>query len=360
MFRRTLIVCLLLAALALPTLTQSQGAAGDLLGRINNLRSSLGLPGYRINGALGAAAQSHAQWMADNASITHVRPDGSGPRTRAVNAGYPTTDVSENIYGGTNATVDSAWGFWVNSGVHYRGMVNDRFQEVGIGIASSSWGTTFVLMFGNPGGPPPFVPPPSAGGSGASGSAAPPSFVKGVDPRGFIMHEIQPEDTLGDIALLYGYTWDDIPYMKEINGLEDHRSIQIGEIFLVPPHDGTYTPTPDGEESAEAGEAETREEPTATPQPSDTPTPTLPPTAVAIATAAAMPEVIALAISGPAPSITPTALVAAAASTEVGPALAGSTITRSGPSPWLAIALVVQVGLLAVAGVEFMRRARRK
>jgi len=352
------IILTLLLLLLLPTVAQAQ--AGDLLARINNLRSSLGLPGYSINGALNAAAQSQAQWMAENATISHVRPDGSGPRTRAVNAGYPTTDVSENIYGGTGANIDTAWSFWVNSGIHYRGLTEPRFKDVGIGIATTSWGTTFVLVFGNPGGPAPFVPPP-AGGSSGGGASAPPSYVRGVNENGFIMHEIQPEDTLGDIALLYGYTWDDIPYMMQVNGIGDNRSLQIGEIFLVPPHDGTYTPTP-GDDSAAATSAPESEEAqaTATPEPTDTPTLTPVPTMAAIATAAAMPEVIAVAMAQP-PSATPLQIADAAAdSTSIAPMLAGGTITRSGPSPWLAIALVVQVGLLLMAGFEFVRRARRK
>jgi hypothetical protein len=359
---RRLLIGMIALLLLLPHVAQAQGSAGDLLGRINNLRGSLGLPGYSINGALNAAAQSQAQWMAESASISHVRPDGSGPRTRAVNAGYPTTDVSENIYGGTNANVDTAWSFWVNSGIHYRGLTEPRFQEVGIGIATSSWGSTFVLVFGNPGGPAPFVPPP-AGSSGGGGASAPPSYVRGVDEHGFIMHEIQQEDTLGDIALLYGYTWDDIPYMMQVNEIGDNRSLQIGEIFLVPPHDGTYTPTPGDASSAttpgpesESGEAEA----TATPQPTDIPTFTPLPTMAGIATAAAMPEVIAVALAQP-PSATPLEVAdAAAVTTDVVPMLAGGTITRSGPSPWLAIALVVQVGLLLLAGFEFVRRSRRK
>jgi hypothetical protein len=343
--------------LLLPGLVQAQGSAGDLLARINNLRGSLGLAGYTVNGALNAAAQSQAQWMAESATISHVRPDGSGPRTRAVNAGYPTTDVSENIYGGTNANIDSAWSFWVNSGIHYRGLTEPRFQEVGIGIATSSWGSTFVLVFGNPGGPPPFVPPP-AGSGGGGGPSAPPSYVRGLDPNGFIMHEIQPEDTLGDIALLYGYTWDDIPYMMQVNDIADNRSLQIGEIFLVPPHDGTYTPTPGDADSAATPEAESQSagaQATETPEPTNIPTFTPLPTTAGIATAAAMPEVIAMAQP---PSAAP--LEVAEASTSAAPVLAGGTITRSGPSPWLAVALVVQVGLLLLAGFEFVRRARRK
>src|SRR5690606_16156631 len=149
----------------------------DLLARVNNLRASLNLPPLTLNGALSAAAQSQAQWMAETGSVSHNRPDGSGPRTRAVNAGYGTTDVSENIYGGTGATADSAWSFWVNSAVHYAGMVNGRYQEIGIGVATGQL-RTFVLVFGNPGGPPPFVPQTGAAAAGNNaGPSAPPSYV---------------------------------------------------------------------------------------------------------------------------------------------------------------------------------------
>ena len=60
------------------------------------------------------------------------------------------------------------------------------------------------------------------------------------------MHEVQPEDTMGQIALIYGYTWEDIPYMLEINDMsvEDIPRLKIGSVFLVPPKDGTFTPMP--------------------------------------------------------------------------------------------------------------------
>ncbi len=329
-----------------------------MLARVNNLRASMNLPPYTLNGALSAAAQSQAQWMAETGSVSHNRPDGSGPRTRAVNAGYGTTDVSENIYGGTNATADTAWTFWVNSGVHYAGMINSRYQEVGIGVATGQL-TTFVMVFGNPGGPPPFVPQTGAAAAAGNnaGPSAPPSYVVGLDEHGNIQHEIQPEDTLGDIALIYGYTWDDIPYMKELNGLTDNRGLEIGAIFLVPPHDGTYTPVPGGENATSTPDPnQPTETLTATPTayPSATPSPTMP----GIATSAAMPEAIVILVS---PSPTDDATVVAAVSTPVALlASSAGTITRSGTSPWLAVALVVQVGLLAVAGFEFVRRSRRK
>jgi hypothetical protein len=39
---------------------------------------------------------------------------------------------------------------------------------------------------------------------------------------------------------------------------------------------------------------------------------------------------------------------------------AGVIITRPGTSPWLIIALVIQVGVLLAAGVEFTRRKRKR
>lgn len=347
---------------------QAQDSVSDLLGRINTLRDSLGLPGYTLHPALNAAAQSQAQWMADTGSISHNRPDGSSPRSRAIGAGYTTTDVSENIYGGSNATVGVAWTFWVNSPVHYNGLVNHRYSHVGIGVASGAIGRAYVLVFGNPGGPPPYVPPPVSASNGGAGAAAPPSFVLGLDEYGNIMHQIQNGDTLGDIALLYGYTWDDLPYMRELNNIEDHFALKPGEIFLVPPYEGTYTPAPDDSSASEATPPAQGLDPTATPEPSntpsptpaDSPTPSPSPTATfaAGATSAAMPESIAIQTNltqeepetaAVLPAITPETL-------EV--STIGSTIIPdNSTSPWLIIALVVQAGVVIGAGVEFLRRA---
>ncbi len=357
MIRR--ICCLLLVLLPVVSVQ----AQGDMLGRINGLRASLGLPGYTLNGALSAAAQRHAQWMVDTGSISHTESDGSGPRSRAINAGYVSTDVSENIYGGTNATANDAWTFWINSPIHYRGLTNTRYKEVGIGIATSSWGTAFVLDFGNPGGPE-YVPPAPNSSGGSSGSvSAPPSYVLGVDEHGFIMHEVQPDDTLGDIALIYGYTWADIPYMEQINGITDHYDLQVGSIFLVPPHDGTYTPTP-GEASPVPTASPTSDasptpdlvlilDPSATPTLEPTPTVSSPtPVAVVLAaTAATIPENLMI-------PQTPEAMIAAAATQPV--TVASTTAPGRGPSQWLIAALVLQVGLLLLAGLEYLRRSRRR
>src|SRR6478672_8489820 len=105
MRRTTLILFLLLCF----TRIASAQDEGDLVGRMNALRSSKGLPAYTVNGSLTAAAQSQAQWLVDNGcAIAHTHPDGSNPDTRARAAGYSTDWVGENIYCGGMAKVDNA------------------------------------------------------------------------------------------------------------------------------------------------------------------------------------------------------------------------------------------------------------
>ncbi len=338
-------------------------AQDDLLGRINALRASKGLPPYSGNGALTAAAQDQAQWMVDNGcAIAHTRPDGSNPRSRALAAGYTTSDVSENIYCGGRASANDAWTFWVNSGIHYAGLVNTRYKEIGIASASGSAGRSYVLVFGNPGGPD-YVPPAPPGGGG-QGSSGPPSFVVGVDAVGNIKHEIQEGDTLGQIALIYGYTWSDIPGMLALNGMTeaDYRKLKVGDIFLVPPWDGTYTPTPGDaptEPPAATQPASYTPEPTLTaPPPSLTPTATV----FVAATANTVPIAMNVLMPTPTPGPSPTAVEVAALPTDMPTLIAqsssGVVVTSSGTSPWLIVGLLIQVGILLGAGFEFIRRSR--
>jgi hypothetical protein len=349
-------------------------AQGDLLTQINDLRASKGLPPYTTNSALAGAALSQAQWMVNNGcAVAHVHPDGSTPRTRAASFGYPTVDVSENIYCGSVAGTNDAWVFWLNSGVHYAGLVNNRYKEIGIASASGAGGNAYVLVFGNPGGPA-FVPP-SVSGGGSGGPAGQPAYVLGLDAHGNILHEIQPGDTLGDIALIYGYTWGDIPGILSLNGLtqDDIRDLEIGAVLLVPPKAGTYTPTPGDPPTAIPSATPTAELFTETPAPENTPTavssevivPQSPtPAFVVGATSDKLPQEIELFLSAETatPSATPIVVADASMGTLQPAALTNGVpgvVTRSGTSPWLIVALVVQVGVLVVAGFEFIRRRRR-
>ncbi len=391
-----------------------------MLGRINTLRGSLGLSGYALNGALNAAAQNHAQWMASTGRVSHTQPDGSTPTSRAAAAGYPSSAVSENIYMGGSATIDSAWGWWMNSPIHYRGITNASYTEVGIGIANGEHGWAFVLVFGNPAGwqaPPSFNPSntSSAGGGGNAAIAAAPSFIVGQDNYGNIMHEVQPGHTLGEIALIYGYGWDDLEHIREINAMteEEGRNLSIGGVLLVPPHSGTFTPTPgdpptitptvqptEPPTDAEAAPATATESvnnisigailrgsntPVIIPelsqpelnQPelnqSEAAQPDQPPAPFSVATSAVLPEWVvqtaeAPAVSWQAATMTPTPIAIALADADsamppqaaiLTPDAPPNTASSGGLSPLLMVAVGIQVVVLGAAVYEFFRRARK-
>ena len=256
----------------------------------------------------------------------------------------------------------------MNSGIHYAGLVNTRYKEVGVAVGHGAAGTSFVIVFGDPGGPE-YVPPAAAGsGSGGGAPQAPPSYVVGVDAHGNIKHQIQSGDTLGQIALIYGYTWNDIPGMLALNGMSeaDYRKLKEGEIFLVPPKAGTFTPTPaDAVANASPDPAlvATTDPNIPTPYPEEalslSPDPvsnanitaTFPPTltpVMMVATANSVPNgmVAFQPTSVPSQTVQGVAMV----STNVPVMDAGVLPNTSGTPSWLGIALVVQVVVLVGAG----------
>src|SRR5689334_5528551 len=178
---KLLLITLMFCGLALPLIAQDGQA--DILARVNSLRTSKGLSPYTINAALSAAAVNQADWLANSGEVSHVQPDGSRPRDRANAAGYSSPWVGENIYVGMNATVDTAWDFWLNSPVHYAQLTSPNYYEIGIAI-SQGRSRSFVIVFGAPeslrSGHPANTTNSGTGSSGGSGQASapqpPPSY----------------------------------------------------------------------------------------------------------------------------------------------------------------------------------------
>ena len=230
----------LLLTLALPA--QGQGAEQQLLLRISNLRGELGLSPYVWNAQLAGAAADHAGWMAQTGIDSHRQSDGSLASDRARRYGYAGERVHENYYMGADGSVESAWRFWLGSTDHYNNLTSALLSEIGIGRATTAGRTAYVLVFGHNAAR---GRPGTSGSGAASANAGQPAYILGLDEAGNIRHEIQPGHTIGDIALIYGYTWDDIPAMLALNDMTsaDIRLLRPGSVFLVPPQAGTYTPT---------------------------------------------------------------------------------------------------------------------
>lgn len=130
------------------TPARSQDEISWLLGQINGLRASVGVPPYSLNAQLSAAAQQHSTYMATTCDVSHTEANGSTPVDRARANGYTGSWVSENIYGGGMADAGYAWNFWLNSPIHYQGMTSSNMNEIGIGIASGDCGHFYTLVFG--------------------------------------------------------------------------------------------------------------------------------------------------------------------------------------------------------------------
>ena len=128
--------------------------------------------------------------------------------------------------------------------------------------------------------------------------------------------------------------------------------MEVGSIFLVPPYDGTYTPTPDPA--------------TATPTPTSTlsPTFTFTPTAT-VATPTPTPTGLVAPATYVVPTREPTRVlivktIPVASLTSVPTAsIEPAQETNEGTNPLLWIAVGVQITVLVLASIEFIRRWRR-
>ncbi|MBX3084650.1 MAG: hypothetical protein KF716_23640 [Anaerolineae bacterium] len=163
-----------------------------MLQQVNALRAQNGLGALTWNGQLATAAAAHSQYLATNAYVgPHVEANGSTPQSRAAGQGYGGR-VGENVVGGSTATLEWAWNWWLNSAVHLSNMLGD-WNEVGIAVAEGSYGRWYTMDFGdNGGGSAPPAPAPvntssggqntAANGGGGSAPAQPPRPTKPPPP----------------------------------------------------------------------------------------------------------------------------------------------------------------------------------
>jgi hypothetical protein len=98
----------------------------------NQYRSDNGLSPLSIDLDLQEAAQQHSQNMANQDFFSHTGLDGSSSAQRALNAGYESSFVGENIGAGyqtPQAVVDG----WINSPGHRANILNTNYNEIGVG-----------------------------------------------------------------------------------------------------------------------------------------------------------------------------------------------------------------------------------
>jgi hypothetical protein len=121
-----------------------------LLEKINAARAEHGIAPLAPNLELGAAGDSHSDWMLKTGTFSHTGVNGTDPGQREAAAGY---DLSGNSASGENiayTTTSSPAGLQdevdrlhtnlMNSPGHYANLMNPNFKEAGFGLQEGNYG----------------------------------------------------------------------------------------------------------------------------------------------------------------------------------------------------------------------------
>jgi uncharacterized protein YkwD len=125
----------------------------QVVDQINSFRQRSGRYPVVVNPELQTAAQSFAEHMARTAVFSHSA-DGRQPQHRAMQAGYESMMVTENIaYQGSSGNLASQLvNMWIGSPGHYANLMRSDLTETGVGVAQSPYNGQFyaVQLFGRP------------------------------------------------------------------------------------------------------------------------------------------------------------------------------------------------------------------
>jgi len=148
-FAQLTLVLLALLTPALPVRSQ-EDPAGRFYALVNGARLENGLAPYGWSTELAASAQRHADDLAAHRMASHTGSDGSTPAQRIAEAGYGAWEgvTGENFWTGFG-TVEEAFAWFMDDPPHRANILNPRYREIGIGVASDPEGRFYyVLDFG--------------------------------------------------------------------------------------------------------------------------------------------------------------------------------------------------------------------
>lgn len=108
-------------------------------------------PALKADPILMKIAREHSKNMAKQDKLDH-KLDDKEPSDRAADAGYKGRYVGENIALGLNALPpEMAVRIWMESEGHRKNILNENYQEIGVGWAKSATGKVYwTQVFGKP------------------------------------------------------------------------------------------------------------------------------------------------------------------------------------------------------------------
>jgi len=98
----------------------------------NKARTDQGLVPLHWDPALAAAAQTHAQRMFDQHSLSHQLPGEADLQTRAAQTGSHFREIAENVAMGNGA--EGVQKEWMNSAPHRANILDPKLTNIGIGV----------------------------------------------------------------------------------------------------------------------------------------------------------------------------------------------------------------------------------
>jgi len=250
---------------------QAQGnTAYDLVATVNAVRTAQGLPALEVDGILMGTAQATADVMAANGSCSHIG-NATGRIAAAGYGGGATVFATENIACGQTMTVESVvYTYWADA-THMMPMTDPKYTHIGGGVTVLNGKTYYVIHAAYVSGGSYSSAPvtTSSGVSQPAGTAAVirPLITATPGADGAVIHEVQPGQTLWNIAISYGVKIADL---IALNKLPANPVLTIGQKIVV-----RAAPTPTLSPTVTL----TPRPPTRTPTPTATPrTPTVTPT----------------------------------------------------------------------------------
>jgi uncharacterized protein YkwD len=121
-------------------------AGRQLLGLVNDVRRSEGLPELAWDARVGAAAQAHSDYMASIPLLTHSGPGGSSAGDRLAAEGFDWWTWGETVGAGQQDPHDLVEG-WLASPAHREHLLGE-FTVAGGGVAATPSGIPYwTLVF---------------------------------------------------------------------------------------------------------------------------------------------------------------------------------------------------------------------
>jgi uncharacterized protein YkwD len=131
----------------------SEITAQKVLNQTNQERSKLNLTPLKYNSVLSQSAVKKAEDMFTNNYWSHTSPSGTTPWDFFKQVGYQYSLAGENLARDFYDT-ESLMKAWMNSPTHKENIINNKYQEIGIGVVNGTLNgikTTLVVQhFGTP------------------------------------------------------------------------------------------------------------------------------------------------------------------------------------------------------------------